>query len=699
MKRKNGGNSLPDGKSFLFSVDGILCLVRFFFCRPFPSLSPPYKKTIRPQSGNVLALLFGAVALTGVLAATSMEIIIGPVQTITHVTQKNMADTQMMTNAKLVVMEAATQPANRDSDGDGYIEPIEYVPNGTGGCNMTFTGGGCLPSTMGAALTDPFGRSYAYCVWDHGSADNGHTDASPSSPYRLQGEDNQTHPVIAIISSGRDQSFQTRCAAFDGSGDEGVVRTVGSDDFVFTYTYAEATAASAGLWQLKSGDPDTAEIDKDIEIKNASSAVTASIDRSTGVGDFLGITTDVIAAKTGNVVDIDGHIHLDVPGSFSIIYMGADFGSDKDLGLHYGGNTSAENQLRFGRYADNRGAWEANPVVFDMDAPTHTLVVAESGNVGIGTASPHSSASLDLLATDKGFLPPRLSESQRDSISSPAEGLIVYNTDTKMPEFWDGSDWVAMAGGGGSSNLGNSSSSPAASCNAIKQANSSASDGTYWVNGGSGNAYEVYCDMTTGGGGWTLIAKYSNTDTTNWMNNNSWWYSRTSEAGAPTEPTSNVDAISQSFWTVSGTELRITRSDNHRATLFETTNNCLSGQNFRQMFQSLGTFSSSFPGDSVRKTCAGSLSGNYSSTSGFQYATCSSDIGAANSISFIAQWGSGDGAVIMIGGGGGSCGRADHGIGVTESNDGGITTDAGADDFGNNGTDQSDSYALLLWVK
>jgi hypothetical protein len=36
---------------------------------------------------------------------------------------------------------------------------------------------------------------------------------------------------------------------------------------------------------------------------------------------------------------------------------------------------------------------------------------------------------------------------------------------------------------------------------------------------------------------------------------------------------------------------------------------------------------------------------------------------------------------------------------VTESNDGGITTDAGADDFGNNGTDQSDSYALLLWVK
>jgi hypothetical protein len=52
------------------------------------------------------------------------------------------------------------------------------------------------------------------------------------------------------------------------------------------------------------------------------------------------------------------------------------------------------------------------------------------GNVGIGTTSPHVSAHLDVTSTSRGFLPPRMTTTQRDLITTPAAGLVIYNTTT-----------------------------------------------------------------------------------------------------------------------------------------------------------------------------------------------------------------------------------------------------------------------------
>jgi len=51
--------------------------------------------------------------------------------------------------------------------------------------------------------------------------------------------------------------------------------------------------------------------------------------------------------------------------------------------------------------------------------------------IGIGTTSPHPSAEVDVNSSDKGFLVPRLTTLQRDAISNPSPGLIIYNTDTR----------------------------------------------------------------------------------------------------------------------------------------------------------------------------------------------------------------------------------------------------------------------------
>ena len=48
---------------------------------------------------------------------------------------------------------------------------------------------------------------------------------------------------------------------------------------------------------------------------------------------------------------------------------------------------------------------------------------------GIGTTTPNASAQLDVSSTTKGFLPPRMTATQRGLIANPATGLLVYQID------------------------------------------------------------------------------------------------------------------------------------------------------------------------------------------------------------------------------------------------------------------------------
>ena len=69
------------------------------------------------------------------------------------------------------------------------------------------------------------------------------------------------------------------------------------------------------------------------------------------------------------------------------------------------------------------------------------------GQVGIGTTSPDASARLQIDASAssnaKGFLPPRVTASERSAIATPAAGLMVYQTDgTKGLYYYDGSAWI-----------------------------------------------------------------------------------------------------------------------------------------------------------------------------------------------------------------------------------------------------------------
>jgi hypothetical protein len=67
-------------------------------------------------------------------------------------------------------------------------------------------------------------------------------------------------------------------------------------------------------------------------------------------------------------------------------------------------------------------------------------------NLGVGTTSPHASALTDLTSTTQGFLPPRMTTTQRNAIASPAIGLVIYNITTNCLNFYTGAAWFETCG-------------------------------------------------------------------------------------------------------------------------------------------------------------------------------------------------------------------------------------------------------------
>ena len=192
----------------------------------------------RHEHGNVFAMIFGAVALVGVLGAVASHTLVGPVTTGSNVTKRNQAAADMLNAASVLVTAAGTA----DDDHDGLTEPRPYRTT-TGKAPV---GGGLLPQDLGLSLTDPYGTEYGLCVWDHGTVTN--------SAGRLPGDNTAsaaTQTVLAIISAGPDGAFETVCNAYAGGP---VSPVAAGDDKVQAYSYSMAAANGGGLWTLNATD-------------------------------------------------------------------------------------------------------------------------------------------------------------------------------------------------------------------------------------------------------------------------------------------------------------------------------------------------------------------------------------------------------------------------------------------------------------
>ena len=72
--------------------------------------------------------------------------------------------------------------------------------------------------------------------------------------------------------------------------------------------------------------------------------------------------------------------------------------------------------------------------------PTSTFA-----QTGIGTTAPHPSAQLEVSSTTKGFLPPKMTQEERNLITAPVAGLVVWCTDCATEgelQVYNGTAWI-----------------------------------------------------------------------------------------------------------------------------------------------------------------------------------------------------------------------------------------------------------------
>jgi len=170
-----------------------------------------------------------------------------------------------------------------------------------------------------------------------------------------------------------------------------------------------------------------------------------------GVSRFRVFNSGGISA---NGVYVNGTNRAFITSPSDSIILLYNSGGDNFNRLQLGGTTNAFPAIkRNGAAIDFRLADDsafANINTGQINVDNFSLVVQSSVayfqyNLLVGASGANNtSAALEVRSTTKGFLPPRMTTTQRDAIASPAAGLVIYNTTTNVLNFYNGSAWGAV---------------------------------------------------------------------------------------------------------------------------------------------------------------------------------------------------------------------------------------------------------------
>lgn len=129
-------------------------------------------------------------------------------------------------------------------------------------------------------------------------------------------------------------------------------------------------------------------------------------------------------------------------------------------------------------YFNSSGVITSDSTTFFFDDSSKNLV--------LGSSSVTASALLKMVSTTKGFLPPVMTGTQRDAITSPTAGLMVYSTTDNNHYFYNSSAWTTMGFNtiGTIDSVGKSSNGISTSGNTLYMQTADASFPGLWSTGG-----------------------------------------------------------------------------------------------------------------------------------------------------------------------------------------------------------------------
>lgn len=125
--------------------------------------------------------------------------------------------------------------------------------------------------------------------------------------------------------------------------------------------------------------------------------------------------------------------------------------SSRSANFRIAGNTiktPVSIRIKAGAVGVAENNWIEGTVVNDAAAAmlNNQIIGSATGNVGIGTPIPAPGALLELASTNRVFLPPRMTKTQRNAIVAPPEGSVIYQIDSAPGlRTYSGSNWIRYA--------------------------------------------------------------------------------------------------------------------------------------------------------------------------------------------------------------------------------------------------------------
>jgi hypothetical protein len=310
--------------------------------------------------------------------------------------------------------------------------------NGTTWVSQAPTGGGITigttaiaSGTVGRVLFEGAGnvvQQSSNFFWNNTDGRLGIRTATPTASLE----------VLGAAASGTGQAF----AVHNQSGNNNAL-IVNNEGFVGVGT---AAPFNTGAW-LSVGSSSVNGIDL------ASTVIRLRTDFNGSPAFNLINNTDGNASGTGIFMQNGTGRNMYIY-SFHNGYTQATFGGQGNATVIYGkytanvtarmkfalSNNTAESQNEF-QWISAVQASTSTGQGFGTTAPIMTL--KGNGALLIGTVTDVASSILTLASTTKGFLPPRNAD-PATNITSPAEGLIAFDTTDKKLQVYDGTNWIDL---------------------------------------------------------------------------------------------------------------------------------------------------------------------------------------------------------------------------------------------------------------
>ena len=169
---------------------------------------------------------------------------------------------------------------------------------------------------------------------------------------------------------------------------------------------------------------------------NTTTIINTSPDQTVTISGGTGITTGgtypnftLVNSAPDRTVTITGGTNIQITGTYP------------DFGVNFTGTTTGGTVS--GNYLPLSGGTVTGGTIFQSGLTANTFY--SLGQVGIGTSNPDAAAIIEIASTTQGVLFPRMTKVQRDAITSPPIGLMLFVTDDNEGLYiYKTSGWVQI---------------------------------------------------------------------------------------------------------------------------------------------------------------------------------------------------------------------------------------------------------------